>query len=787
MSLLSTAAAAERSGDRGDAAVDPREATALRRLWGALFVVLVASFAALGLLGVEIYRQAPPMPERVASADGTTVFTRADIETGRQVWQTTGGQQLGSIWGHGAYLAPDWTADWLHREALALLEIWAQREHGRAFDALPAEAQAALQARLAAEMRDGGYDPERREIVVSADRAQAIAAVGAHYVGLFGDDPRFEDLREAYAIANGAVPDEAHRRMLGGFFFWTAWAAAAERAPGEVTYTNNWPHEPLIGNTPAAGVVVWSVVSVLLLIAGIGYLVWRHAALKAHEAAPTPPRTDPLLGLVPTPSMRATAKYFWTVIALFIGQVGLGAMTAHYGVEGHDFYGFPIADYLPYAVTRTWHTQLAVFWIATAWLATGLYIAPAISGHEPRWQKLGVDLLYVALVLVVVGSLAGEWFGVQQKLGLDANFWFGHQGWEYIDLGRFWQILLFVGLMLWLALVGRALWPALRTPSQSRPLLMVLFLSTVAIGLFYAAGFMWGKHTHISMVEYWRWWVVHLWVEGFFEVFATAVIALLFTRLGLVRTATANGAVLASAVVFLFGGVLGTLHHLYFAGTPTSILAVGAVFSALEVVPLSLVGFEAYETYRHTRAAPWVSAYRWPILFFVAVAFWNLIGAGVFGFMINPPISLYYVQGLNTTAVHAHSALFGVYGLLGIGLMLFCLRGLAERAAWRDRPLAVAFWLLNGGLAGMVLMSLLPMGAMQAWASVSEGLWFARTAEFMHQPLMELFVWLRVPGDVVFSAGALGLGWFALRLRGRTERAAPAAAADGAAPMAAAE
>jgi nitric oxide reductase subunit B len=355
-------------------------------------------------------------------------------------------------------------------------------------------------------------------------------------------------------------------------------------------------------------------------------------------------------------------------------------------------------------------------------------------------------------------------------MGLDINFWFGHQGYEYVDLGRFWQILLFAGLGIWLTLVGRALWPALRRRSESQPLLVILFLSTIAIGLFYGAGLTWGQHTSLSMIEYWRWWVVHLWVEGFFEVFATAVIALLFVRLGLVRAVVANDAVLFATIVFLTGGILGTLHHLYWSGTPTSVIAVGAVFSALEVVPLALLGFEGFETYRHSRQAPWVATYRWPILFFVAVAFWNLLGAGVFGFMINPPISLYYIQGLNTTATHAHSALFGVYGKLGIGLMLFCLRGLGARAAWSDRPLKAAFWLLNLGLAGMVFLSLLPVGALQAWASVTHGLWYARSAEFLHSPLIEALVWLRVPGDMVFAAGAVVLAWFAFRLwRGRPD------------------
>jgi nitric oxide reductase subunit B len=754
----------------------------MRRLWIALAVVCLASFAALGLIGREIYRTAPPIPSAVVSTAGETLFTRQDIEKGRQVWQSMGGQQVGSIWGHGGYVAPDWSADWLHREATTLLDLWARKEGAASFEALPAERRGALQARLKEELRANTYNPETEEIVVSTARADAIRAVAAHYLAVFGDAASGKALRNAYALHENPIPDAEHRRMMTGFFFWTSWAASTDRPGDAITYTANWPPEPLIGNAPTTANVVWSVASVILLILGIGILVWHHVA-RGHDEAPLQrPASDPLFTMKPTPSMKATGKYFLTVIGLFLLQVGLGAITAHYGVEGQDFFGMPLAEILPYAVTRTWHTQLAVFWIATAWLATGLYIAPAISGHEPRFQRLGVNALWAALVLVVVGSMLGEWLGVMQKLGLDENFWFGHQGWEYVDLGRFWQILLFVGLMLWLTLVGRALWPALRSRSESQPLLVILFLSTVAIGLFYAAGFMWGKHTHISLVEYWRWWVVHLWVEGFFEVFATAVIALLFVKLGLVRARTANNAALFSTVVFLLGGILGTLHHLYFTGTPTSVIAVGAMFSALEVVPLSIVGFEAYENWRHSREDGWLAAYKWPILFFVAVSFWNMVGAGVFGFMINPPISLYYIQGLNTTAVHAHSALFGVYGMLGIGLMLFCLRNLARRAAWSDGLLKTAFWAMNIGLAMMVLMALLPMGAMQAWASVTHGLWYARSAEFMHQPLMHLFVWLRVPGDVVFSVGPVLLALFLARLwlGGRGARVARHESAAGA-------
>jgi nitric oxide reductase subunit B len=308
--------------------------------------------------------------------------------------------------------------------------------------------------------------------------------------------------------------------------------------------------------------------------------------------------------------------------------------------------------------------------------------------------------------------------------------------------------------------------PALKKPSESRGLIAMVFISAMCIGLFYATSLTWGPRTHYSMVEYWRWWLVHLWVEGFFEVFATAVVALIFSRLGLIRTATANTAIVLETIVFLFGGILGTLHHLYFTGTPTSVIAVGAVFSALEVVPLALIGFEGYRNYRRSQAAPWVSAYKWVILSFVAVGFWNTVGAGLLGFAINPPISLYYVQGLNMTAAHGHAALFGVYGMLGLGLMLFCLRGLTPRANWSDALLKPAFWSLNIGLAMMVFMSLLPAGIYQAWASVSQGLWYARSPEIVHSTVMESLVWLRVPGDVVFALGCMLLAVFAVKLLG---------------------
>ncbi len=734
-----------------------------KRLWIGLGLLLGVTFAVLLWMGGEVYRSAPPMPDRVANATGQVLYSRDDIETGRQVWQSFGGQQLGTIWGHGALIAPDWSADWLHRESDALLELWAQRDFGHAFAALRTADQEVLKLRVREALRPNTYEQGSKTIVVSDDRAQAISTVAAHYVSLFGNDPATAKLRENYAMRDNTVDTEAHRRALTGFFFWTSWAAVSERPGSKASYTSNWPYDPLVGNFATSGTFLWTVFSILFMVAGIGLLAWHYAAYHGKEPPLVPPATDPLQGLLITPSMRATAKYFWLVMALFLVQILLGAITAHYQIE-REFYGFEISQFLPYSITRSWHTELAVLWIATAWLATGLYIAPAISGHEPRFQWLGVNVLFVCLLVIVVGAFAGQWFAVMQKLGLANNFWFGHQGWEYVDLGRFWQIFLFLGLIIWLTLVGRALWPALRRKDDMASIVGLLFLSTVAIGLFYGAGLMWGEKTHLSVVEYWRWWVVHLWVEGFFEVFAVAVISFLFVKLGLVRAKTATVNVLFATIVFMAGGVLGTFHHLYWAGTPIAILALGASFSALEVVPLALIGLEAYDTWNHSRATPWMSRYRWPILFFLAVSFWNLVGAGLFGFLINTPLALYYMQGLNLTPLHGHTALFGVYGMLGIGLMLFCLRGLKPDAIWSDGTLRATFLSLNIGLGLMALLALLPMGVLQLQAALENGYWYARSAEFMSRPLMHLLVWMRVPGDTIFAVGAVILSWFVLRL-----------------------
>jgi nitric oxide reductase subunit B len=730
----------------------------MKKLWMIFIAIFVFSFAILGWVGTEIFRQAPPIPREVVTTDGRVLIAAEEISDGQNVWQAMGGMESGSIWGHGSYVAPDWSADYLHREAVFILNEWSQQDFSNDYSGLTSEQQAVLRQRLQDTVRKNNYDEATGRLTIEPVRARAFEDNLKHYADIFSNG------RTTYAVKSDAQADPAKLRQLNSFFFWTSWASATNRPNNTISYTSNFPSEPLVGNVPTSSAVVWTGVSVIMLLAGIGWLVWYYASRETESVSEDVPDGDPLIGAQISPSQRATVKYFLVVTLLFLLQIVMGMFTAHYGVEGGGFFGFPLADYLPYVVTRTWHTQLGIFWIATAWLAAGLFIAPFICGYEPKHQKLGVDVLFGALLIVVLGSMAGQWMSVMHMLPGSLWFWFGHQGYEYVDLGRVWQAALFVGLLLWLFLIARAAIPALKRKGTPRSLITLYFLSTAGIALFYSPGLFWGMRSHLSVVEYWRWWVVHLWVEGYFEVFATVVIAFLFAKLRVIRAESAAQAALLSGAIYLSGGIIGTLHHLYFSGTPTVALAFGSVFSALEIVPLLLVGHEAVANIRRSKARPWLSQYKWVVYFFVAVAFWNLVGAGIFGFMINPPIALYYMQGLNTTAVHAHGALYGVYGTLGLGLLLFCLRAMKPELKWKERPIWFAFWAINIGLILEIVLSLLPVGLMQTYQSVSVGYWSARSSEFMQTDLMQTLRWMRMIGDTVFALGALAFVYFALDL-----------------------
>ncbi|MCI2807253.1 nitric-oxide reductase large subunit [Eoetvoesiella caeni] len=730
-----------------------------RKLWWTLIAILAVTFTILGFSGVEIYKKAPPIPEKVVTSAGQVLMTSTDILNGQTAWQSTGGMQIGSIWGHGAYQAPDWSADWLHRELLAWLDLASQELYAKPFKQLDGDTQAALEHKVKTEYRNNTFNEQTGTLIVSERRAKAMAQTADYYQRLYGAAPELQATRDNYAMKEDTLPSAERRADLTKFFFWTSWAAATQRPGTDATYTNNWPPEPLIGNHPTPENVIWSLVCVIILIAGIGFLVLGWAFLRRHEPEPASPATDPILSVGLTPSQRALGKYLVVVVAMFIGQILLGGFTAHYTIEGQHFYGIDVSQWFPYSLTRTWHLQLAIFWIATAFLTAGLFLAPIINGgKDPKFQKLGVNVLFCALIVVVGGALLGNFLAIKQVLPAQLNFWLGHQGYEYLDLGRLWQVALFIGILFWLGLMLRAMLPALRQKGDKN-LLALLCTSTIAIGLFYGAGLFYGERTHITIMEYWRWWVVHLWVEGIFEVFATTALAFIFSSMGLVSRRMATASSLAAASLFMVGGVPGTFHHIYFSGTTTPVMAIGAAFSALEVVPLILLGYEAWDHWRLKARAPWMENVKWPLMCFVAVAFWNMVGAGVFGFMINTPVALFYLQGLNTTAVHSHAALFGVYGFLSLGFVLLVLRYIRPGLRFSDSLMRTGFWWLNAGLVLMIATSLLPIGIYQFYASLSQGMWYARSDAFLQQDFLETLRWVRTFGDVVFIVGGAAVAW----------------------------
>jgi len=724
-----------------------------------LLFVLVAAFSVLIFGGTKINQHKPPLPAKVVDGAGQAVFTYDDIMGGQRFYLAHGGQHIGSIWGHGAYLASDWSADALHRTGLVTAGLArglapdAARSFSQAdLDALEAGEKGRVTALVADELHRNRYDAATDTLTLSRGQAAAIPALAAYYTELWGRGS------DAMSIPKGVVKTAEQGRQLTAFFFWTAWAAGTNR-PGEAhTYTANWPFDPLVGNGPLPSALVWSIASVVLLILGIGLAIYLYMRNRDEDETP---KFVPLAEPKPTASQRATLPYFLVALVLFLLQAILGSVTGHYAVEGNKLFGVDLTHLVPYAATRTWHLQLAVFWIATCWLATGLVIGPAVGGKEPKGQKALVLTLLGALVVVVLGALTGTWAGIQGKLGND--YLVGTQGYEYIELGRVWQVALIAGMLLWLGLVYRAIKPALQAEKDKGGLTHLLLYASVSIPLFYSVGLFYTPGSHISNADYWRWWVVHLWVENFFEVFATVALAFVLTRIGAVKQGSATRATYFSIILYLGSGIIGTFHHLYFTGSPLFITSLGATFSALEVVPLTLLGFEVYQTLKLAKMGGDAHPYRWPLYFFTAVAFWNMVGAGVFGFLINPPIVLYYAQGLNTTPIHSHGALFGVYGFLAIALMLFSVRNLVRKAAWSDELLKWAFWGLNVGLAGMMLFSLLPAGIYQFAIAIERGIWYARSPAVTGSAFIHTVTWLRVVPDLVFDAGAVALVGFLVR------------------------
>jgi nitric oxide reductase subunit B len=731
----------------------------------AALLVIIAGLTVLMFMGRQVYENAPPIPAQVVDASAKVLFTGDDILAGQGVFQRYGLMDYGSVFGHGAYRGPDFTDDYLHRSALAQRESKARTEFKQAYGGLPDKQKAQVDQMVVADAKTNRYDPDQKRLLWTEEQVQAFPGLVTLYQDMFRNSGGDQSLPKGYIQSDEEV------RQLTCFFAWTAWAASAERPGKDYSYTNNWPPENAVGNRPTKAVFLWSALSLISLLGGIAIVLMffgRFDYLGWGGDEPASKKSIPLKDFTVTASQIATYKYFLIVAVLFAFQTLMGVLTAHYFVEATGFYGFDIRDILPTTITRSWHLQLSIFWIATAWLAAGLFIAPFIAKGEPKYQAALVNVLFGAVVLVAVGSIVGEYLGVKAKLG-QYWFWFGHQGWEYLELGRFWQILLTAGMVIWAFLVLRTVWGKLKGQDKgSLPYLLVYAI--VAIPLMFSFGMLYSPKTNFAVADFWRWWVVHLWVEGFFELFTTIVVAYFFVILGLVTTKTALRVVYLDILLYLGSGIIGTGHHYYWTAQPAINLALGAFFSAMEVVPLMLLTLEAYDFAKlrsgeaGTKESDGFFAHYWAIMFLIAVGFWNFVGAGIFGFLINLPIVSYYEHATYLTPNHGHAALMGVYGNLAIAALVFVLRFLVRPEHWSNRLLKVSFWSLQLGLAMMLLLDIFPVGVMEMVQSYTRGYWFARSQEFWNQPIVQQLTWARVAGDSVFVlGGVLPLLWFTVK------------------------
>ena len=720
----------------------------------AVAVVMLFGFFVLGLLAYRTYAGEAPIPARVADPSGRVLFTHDDIVAGQQVFLRNGLMEYGSIFGHGAYLGPDFTADYLRRSALFVLT-----SHG-------GERSASAPGETAGEFKKNRYDAATDSLTFTAGQAAAYTALKDYY-GSFFSEPTTK-----YGLRRGAIGDRRETDRLTAFFAWSAWVAAALRPGADYSYTNNWPPEPLVGNRVTADAVVWSVLSLIALLGGIGILFgafgkWNFLGWHGREQKILTFRRPDAVTL--TPAQRFCGWFFFVMAALFLLQTLVGAASEHYRADLLSFYGFDLARVLPFNLTRTWHLQLAIFWVSTSFLAAGIFLAPMIGGREPKIQKpLAVGLLF-ALAIVVFGSMAGEFAGIHGLIRTGWS-WFGDQGFEYLDLGRFWQILLIAGLGLWVLMLYLALRHRLRTEHKGNMPWLFLF-SALAIPAFYAVGLLARPEAHFTTTDFWRFWVVHLWVEDFLELFTTIMVACIFVLLGVVAERVALTVVYLDIILYSIGGVIGSMHHLYFSGTPAEHMALGAFFSAAEVIPLTFLTVEAWSflqlgAQQQGRSRTPFPHY-WAVMFLVAVGFWNFLGAGIFGFLINLPVVSYYEIGTALTSNHAHASMMGVYGMLAIGLALFCIRYMIPEVRWSERMAKICFWSTNLGLAWMVFAALFPLGILQLYESVNHGYFEARSLNYVTSGLNPLFEWLRLPGDAVFIAGGalplLYLCWLGIR------------------------
>lgn len=741
-----------------------------KKWWLPLLIIFTISIAGVTMIGIHTYSDAPPIPDFV-SDKGKLICSKADILRGQAVFQKYALMEYGSMFGDGADRGPDFTADALHQTMLLMNHYYSSTTSKdiKEIDII----RKGIGEQIKNEIKDNRYNKQNNKVTLSPAQAYAANELQSYYLQYFSG-ANGSSFHPANYIKNR---DEI--KSLTAFFFWGGWVCGAQR-PGEVySFTHNWPYDPVAGNTPSSAVVFWSIIGSLGLILGLGIVLYYYGKMEqlddktiANKSRPFM-TTDEIENFQPDKIQKATHKFFYTAILLFATQVIAGILTVHDFVGFVNYFGFNITNLLPEPVTRSWHVQLSLLWISICWIGASFFVVSIISPQQRKGQLTLINIIFWLTVLMVAGSFAGIFLGPKGILAKNW-YWFGHQGWEYVELGKAWQILLFIVLILWAITLYRGLRPVVKWKSPWA-LPNWLVYTTSSIILLLLSGFIATPSTNFVIADFWRWCVIHMWAEAFFEVFTTVLIGYFMVLMGLVNTQATIRVIYIATLLFLGSGLLGISHNFYWNAKPVGTMALGSVFSTLQVIPLVLLTLEAWrfskmprllEKNNYTNGSQKRFGFSEVFLFLLAVNFWNFFGAGVLGFIINLPIANYYEHGTYLTVNHGHAALMGVYGNLSLAAVLFCCQLLFKAGWWKPRIIRIIFWSVNIGLLLMVFLDLFPVGIWQFETVTEKGLWFARSDAFIGSTRFQTFTWLRIIGGAIFTLGGVTpLVWYVVRSR----------------------
>jgi nitric oxide reductase subunit B len=748
-----------------------------KKYWFAHFwVVSIISIAGLLYMGSETYTGAPPVPD-FKSVNGETVITAEEIKAGQILFHTRGLMNYGSFWGDGAERGPDFTAESLHAMTVAMKAYYAeqikpgsvtQSEHLNQwrFD-IAGYDQSAIEAQIKNELHHNAYDANTNVAIINEAQVYGIRYLNDYYNRMFTDS----DFPEAFHPVN-YISDPQQLKELSAFFYWGSWVASADRPGNNYSYTSNWPFDPAAGNNPPTSLMMWSFISIFILFLGIMLVLYVYGQMKAMPGSPfqnsvtggqllTTPDLEK--GFV-LPTQRATYKFFALAVAMFGLQVLAGILGA---MDFANPFAHTIANVLPFNILRSYHTLLQIFWFFMCWVGYTIFFLPRLA-EVPRHQEFLINLLFLICVIVGIGGVIGIYLGQSGALTGSAAIWFGSQGWEFMELGRFFQILLLAGFALWIFIIYRGVKPWITKKTfWSIPAwllwgsgIMVFFLF---FGLFATVDSNW------AVADYWRWMVVHMWVEVTFEVFTTVIVGYILVQMGLVTRAMAEKTIYLAVMLFLITATIGVAHNFYWIAKPTSVIALGSVFSTLQVLPLLLLTLDAWQMRKEGNGAhvnrkngqqKFVMDGVW--LFILAVNFWNIFGAGVFGSLINLPIVNYFEHATYMTGNHAHAAMFGVKGNIALAGVLFCCQHLFKAESWNPKIVRLSFWTLNIGVALMMFLDLFPAGLYQLSVVLDDGFWHARSQQIITGPVFQTLTYFRSVGGLVFVVGVLSLIWFVL-------------------------